>query len=140
MLETLHYDQDYVDECRARSEAQVARFEDVRSRADIDGTDPVGSLEPDFFNNMLLVLDAYFVHRPDNVVGKGGGPLTEVRALASSLMLNGGTMRADQQDGLDPGRSILGYAEGDDIHLTQEQYVTIARAFFDDVERRYVPQ
>ncbi|HEU5145021.1 MAG TPA: hypothetical protein VFT81_07570 [Dermatophilaceae bacterium] len=140
MLETLHYDQDYVDECRARSEAQVAAFEDVRSRADIDGTDPVGSLEPDFFNNMLLVLDAYFVHRPDNVAGRVGGPLTEVRVLASSLMLNGGTMRADKPNGLGPGRSLLGYAEGDDIHLTQEQYVTISRAFFDEVERTYVPR
>jgi hypothetical protein len=140
MLETLHYEQDYVDECRARSEAQVAAFENVRSRADRDGTDPVGSLEPDFFNNLLLVLDAYFVHRPRDVEGHLGGPLTEVRVLADSLMLNGGTMLADKQNGLDPAKSVLGYAAGDDIHLTGEQYVTIARAFFDEVERRYVPK
>jgi hypothetical protein len=140
MLETLQYRQDYVDECRARSEAQVAAFEDVRSRADLDGTDPVGSLEADFFNNMLLVLDAYFAARPRDVEARDGSPLKEVRVLADSLMLNGGTMLAGEQNGLQPEKSVLGYAEGDDIHLTQAQYVTISRAFLDEVERRYVSQ
>ena len=131
------YDQDYIDTCRARSEAQVAAYDFARSRADADGTDPVGAIEADFFNNMLLVLEGYFVHRLREVEGKDGNPLNEVRVLASSLMTNGGTLAADKEMTLGTGRSVLGYAEGDDIHLTQEQYVLLSNAFFDELERRF---
>jgi hypothetical protein len=138
MVEMRTYDQDYIDTCRSRSEAQVAAFDFARSRADADGTDPVGAIEADFFNNMLLVLEGCFVHRSREVEGREGNPLTEVRVLASSLMTNGGTLATGGEVTLDPARSVLGYAEGDDIHLTQEQYVLLSNAFFDDLERRFV--
>ena len=53
----------------------------------------------EFFNNLLLALDRYYVHRlaGPNYEGKYGNPLNEVRIISESLMSNGGTMRADKQ-------------------------------------------
>jgi len=60
------------------------------------------SLEYEYFNNMLIVLDGYFVHRLRGVEGKDGNALNEVRVLARSLMEHGGTVTADPQITLDP--------------------------------------
>ena len=41
-----------------------------------------------YFNNMVLVLDRYYVHRLLMVTGKDGNPLNEVELLAEPLMNN----------------------------------------------------
>ena len=144
MLGTKEYEPDYVDACRSRVESQVVMFHEVaqaaRDHGDADVSHLEGaleSLEYEYFNNMLLVLDGYFVHRLRGVEGKDGNALNEVRVLARSLMENGGTVLADSQIRLDPARSVLGLEVGDPITLTLQQYRRISDAFLREIESRF---
>ncbi len=91
MLGTKEYEQDYIDACRSRIETQVVMFYEValaaRDHGDADVSRLEGaleSLEYEYFNNMLIVLDAYFVHRLRVLEGDDGNALNEVRVLARS--------------------------------------------------------
>jgi hypothetical protein len=144
MLGTKEYDQEYIDACRSRVGSQVAMFREVdqaaRDHGDADVSALEGaleSLEYEYFNNMLLVLDGYFVHRRRGVEGKDGNALNEVRVLAQSLMEHGGTVTADPQITLDPATSVLGLGVGDPITLTLQQYCRISDAFFREIESRF---
>ena len=144
MLGMREYEQDYIDACRSRVETQVAMFREVaqaaRDHGDADVSSLEGaleSLEYEYFNNMLLVLDGYFVHRLRGVEGKDGNALNEVRVYARSLMENGGTVMADPQIPLDPGRTVLGLSVGDPITLTVQQYSRLSNAFFREIESKF---
>ena len=144
MLGMKEYDGDYIDACRSRVETQTAMFREVaqaaRDHGDADVSRLEGaleSLESEYFNNMLLVLEGYFVHRLRGVEGKDGNALNEVRVLARSLMENGGTVMEDTQIALDPERSVLGLRVGEPVRLTLQQYTRLSNAFFRELERRF---
>ena len=144
MLGMREYEQDYIDACRSRVETQVAMFREVAQAARDHGDADVSilegaleSLEYEYFNNMLLVLEGYFVHRLRGVEGKDGNALNEVRVYARSLMENGGTLVADPQVPLDPARTVLGLEVGDPITLTLQQYSRLSNAFFREIEARF---
>lgn len=142
MLSVDHYDRTFVDECRARVETQVAAYRDLVAAAK-DGGDharadaAIATFEPLFFNNMVLALDDSFLHRSRQMEGKDGNPLNEVRVLCSSLLTNGGVMGADKQIKMDPTTSVLHYAVGDEIKLTEEDFVQLAKGFFAEIEVKY---
>ena len=144
MLGMKEYDGDYIDACRSRVETQTAMFREVAQAArdhgdaDVSGLEgALESLESEYFNNMLLVLEGYFVHRLRGVEGKDGNALNEVRVLARSLMENGGTVMEDTQIALDPERSVLGLRVGEPVRLTLQQYTRLSNAFFRELERRF---
>ena len=144
MLGMKEYDGDYIDACRSRVETQTAMFREVAQAArdhgdaDLSGLEgALESLESEYFNNMLLVLEGYFVHRLRGVEGKDGNALNEVRVLARSLMENGGTVMEDTQIALDPERSVLGLRVGEPVRLTLQQYTRLSDAFFRELERRF---
>jgi hypothetical protein len=144
MLGMKDYEQDYIDACRSRVETQVVMFHEVaqaaRDHGDADVSHLEGaleSLEYEYFNNMLIVLDAYFVHRLRGVEGKDGNALNEVRVLARSLMENGGTLMADPQIPLDPARNILRLEVGAPITLTLQQYRRLSDAFLREIESKF---
>jgi hypothetical protein len=146
MLGMREYDGDYIDACRSRVETQTAMFREVaqaaRDHGDADVSRLEGaleSLESEYFNNMLLVLEGYFVHRLRGVEGKDGNALNEVRVLARSLMENGGAVMEDPQIALDPERSVLGLRVGEPIRLTLQEYTRLSDAFFRELERRFSP-
>jgi hypothetical protein len=146
MLAAGSYPQDYVDHCRASVRAQVAAYEDLaaaaRGRAaseDAPGGDgAIDAFASRFFNTMVLVLEACFVHRVRNREGKDGNPLNEVRVLSNSLLTNDGVLLKDSQIKLRPETSVLGLAPGDEIRLAQDDFVRLADAFFAELEARYV--
>jgi hypothetical protein len=144
MLGTKEYEQDYIDACRSRIETQVVMFYEValaaRDHGDADVSRLEGaleSLEYEYFNNMLIVLDAYFVHRLRVLEGDDGNALNEVRVLARSLMENGGTVMADPQIRLDPARSVLGLEVGAPITLTLQQYRRLSDAFLREIGSKF---
>jgi hypothetical protein len=133
-------EQDYVDACRSRSETQAAMFREVAQAArdhgdaDVDLLEgALASLEYEYFNNMLIVLEGYFGERSRALVGRGGA-VDEVRAVVRSLMEDGGTFVPDPRSPLDPTRTVLRLAPGDPIRLTLQQYMRLADAFFRQVE------
>lgn len=77
------YSQDYIGGCRERLWAQIALYDE----ADADAV-----LESVFFNNLVIVLEATFMHRDRDQEGTNGNALGEVRVLAASLMDDGVTM------------------------------------------------
>jgi hypothetical protein len=136
------YPQDYVDTCRARVESQVALFRELASAARHGESDyglesVVRSLEPVYYNNMLLVLESYFAHRDRALEGEDGNALTEVRLLCTSMLENDDELLPDPQVTLDPGRSVLGLKVGDPIALTEDDFVRVSDAFFNEIQRRY---
>lgn len=130
------YPPEYVRECRARVGAQLAAYRTLVAAA----KDPaaIDAFEPVFFNNMVIVLDGYFMHRSRILEQKDGNPLNEVRVLCTSMMSNSSAMAADKTIKLDPEKSILGYRVGDEIALTEAQFVRLSAAFFAGIEEKFL--
>jgi hypothetical protein len=53
-------------------------------------------------------------------------------------MNNKGIMRADKQIKLPPEKSVVKLSVGDKINLTQAQFESLAGAFFEELERRFL--
>jgi hypothetical protein len=86
---------------------------------------------------MVLVLENYLVHRLRAKEKKDGNPLNEVRILSTSMTTNNGRMVADKSIRLDPATSILKYRVGDEIAVREEDFESLAKAFFADLESQY---
>ncbi|HMG99653.1 MAG TPA: hypothetical protein VK546_12075 [Gaiellales bacterium] len=143
MLGVSSYDHDYIEACRARVHSQVAAYNGLLEAARGNSKAAAAPLESAitsfdsvFYNNMVLSLDSYFTHRLRTKEGKDGNPLNEVRVLSASL-LNGGALVADKTIKLDPAKSLLGYAVGDEIKVGEEGFTRLAKAYFAAVERAY---
>ena len=91
-----------------------------------------------FFNNMVLVLDRYFVHRLRMVTGKDGNPLNEVEMPWDSLMNNDGILRGSNATKLIPDQSVLKLSIGDPIRITEEEFERLWAAFFAEIESKFV--
>ena len=136
MLGRKNYTQEEVATGKATIERQLAAYDAL------EGATANGAREAfaeRFFNNLLLALDRYYVHRlaGPNYEGKDGNPLNEVRIICDSLITNGGKMRADKQIKLPPEKSLAGLAVGDEIVLTREQFERLSQGFFAELERRF---
>ena len=139
MLGRKSYPREYIKACRTRVDAQLRSFKALSRAA---GKDPkaasaLESFEPAFFNNLVVVLDASFVHRLRGVEGKDGNPLNEVRVLGASIMENGEVMGADPTIKMDPAKSVLGYKVGDKIRVHQAEFARLADAFFAELEKKF---
>jgi hypothetical protein len=128
MLCMTTYPQEYVDSCRSRVEAAAAAFPQLNVDSELEST---------WFNNLVIVLEACFVHRARAQELKDGNPVNEVRLLAASLLTNGGRLLADKQIRLDPDRSVLGLHVGDEIALTASDFDRLAKAYFAEIEVRF---
>ena len=139
MLGVGTYDQDYIDKCRERVAAQVAAYEALAAaaRSGANGRPAIDAFEPLFFNNMVLVLDALFVHRLRNKEGKDGNAVNEVRVLSASLTGNDGVLAVPKSIKLDPERTILHHAPGDAIALDADAFQRLAEGYFEGIEERY---
>jgi hypothetical protein len=141
MLGRNSYPQDYIDACRARVEAQVAAYRAVAAAGKKAKAAPLtkalAGFEPEFFNNMVIVLDGLFMHRLRTMEGKDGNPLNEVRVLCTSMMDNDGRLAADKQITLKPESSVLGYDLGDQIRVDEAGFVRLADGFFAEIEKKY---
>lgn len=145
MLCVNNYSREYVAACRADIDRQVAAYR----RLTAAGAGPEGSaseefaaaqaeFEPVFFNSLVQVLEGCFMHRSRTLEGKDGNAMNEVRLLSASMTGNGGKLVADKQIKLKPDTSVLGYAVGDRIALTEADFTRLAKAFFTAVEARFV--
>ena len=141
MLGVKSYTQDHIDAARARVDAAGSRYGAVARAAKKTKAAPLGkalaAFEPEFFNNMVLVLDSFFTHRLRGVEGKDGNPLNEVRILCASLVENDGRLALDKTIKWKPEQSVLGYAAGDEIRVTEADFVRLAEAFFAEIEQKF---
>ncbi len=149
MLAMTNYGREYIDNARASIDAQVAAYRaqaaaGAKACAGAAAADreayerAAAAFEPVYFNSLVHVLDDYFVHRQRSLEGKDGNALNEVRVVCASLVGNGGRLAADKQIRLKPQTSVLGYAVGDEIRITEPDFVALAAAFFAQIEEKFL--
>jgi hypothetical protein len=143
MLSTNSYTQNYLDDCREKVDLQLSTYKNmvttVRKQNDSELNSAIESFETNFFNHMVLVLDHYFVNRSRTIELKDGNPLNEVRILCDSIMLYDNKMTKDTKSmKYDPTKSVLKYKIGDEIKLKEEDFEVLFKAFFSEMERKFV--
>src|SRR5437870_6912097 len=136
------YPKAYIAACRARVDA------DLRAYRNAVGKTPSREFEARFFNDQVLLLDYMFVHRLSGIEGKDGNPLNEVRVLCNSVLFNHGKLQVDKLPGwpnsavsgmkLPPEKSLLKLEVGDEVQLTEADFVRLSEAFFAEMERKYL--
>ena len=130
----------YIDACRTRVEDQLGAFRKLAVATRKTGAKVPAVLqafeafETAFFNNMVIVLDAYFVDRPRADKTRDGSPLDEVRLLAASLMRGDEKLLQDSASEFDPEKSVLKYEPGTTIRIDEAAFKLLDEAFFSDLE------
>ena len=132
MLAVSSYPQDHIDAARADIAAVLTAFDALPASPARDALAPV------LFNNMVLALDARFLHRVRSKEGKDGNPLNEVRLLCEALTEHDAVLA-------DPPKTmkytsevaVLGLAPGDAIALSRDDFAALSDAFFTELAARY---
>jgi hypothetical protein len=130
MLGRKDYTPEEIADGRAAVKAQLAAYKKVASAADEE-------VEAVYFNNMVLVLDRWYVHRVRPVSGKDTNPLTEVELLVESIRDHGGVFTPNKVIKYVPEASVLKLEAGDRIAVTAKQFDALAKAFFAELEARF---
>jgi hypothetical protein len=141
MLGMKTYAKTYIADCRTRVEASLRAYRKQIGKA------PSREFEASYFNDQVLLLDYMFVHRLAGIEGKDGNPLNEVRVLCNSLLLNRGKLQVEKLPGwpnsagattkLSPEKSVLKLRAGDEIRLTEADFIRLSTAFLGEIEKRY---
>lgn len=137
MLGRKTYTQEEIDHARAEIGQQLSAYQELAAAVAGKSKAALAAFDPLFFNNLVLVLDRYFVHRLRVATGKDGNPLNEVEMLSDSLMHHHGVLRAIKVISYVPEQSVVGLRIGDPIRLTPESFERLATAFFTELERRF---
>jgi hypothetical protein len=140
MLGRKTFTQDELDGCRAALAEELDAYRRLAAAAAgaSGGAEALGAFEAPFFNNLVLALDRWFVHRIRAVSGKDGNPLNEVELIVESLMLNGGIFRTSTVLRYEPSESVLGIEAGDRIALSGDDFDRLSSAFLAEIERKFV--
>jgi hypothetical protein len=137
MLARNSYSAEFIATARTNVDAQVADYRRMAESVGPRSADYLAAFEPTFFTNLLLMLDGHFTHRTRALEGKDGNALNEVRILCASITGNGRRMLADSTIKLDPATSIMGYRVGDEIRVTEKDFLRLSAAYFAELEKRY---
>ncbi|MFB5089202.1 hypothetical protein PGC35_18745 [Psychrobacillus sp. PGGUH221] len=145
MLSVYAYSQEYINECRLKVDIQLKTYENLITTAkkqagnsNVELKSAIESFEPNFFNNMVLVVDNYFNNRSRNLEKKDGNPLNEVRMLCDSIKENNCILIPNKTIIYDHSKSVLKYQIGDEIKLRKEDFVLLSKEFFAEIESKFM--
>ena len=136
------YTQDYIDECRASMEKQLAAYKKLlaagraKTRTGFDSA--VAVFEPLFFNNLVVDLGGFFVHRSRTIEGKDGNPLNQFRYHRYIALQKPWRDEYGKDQQIQPEQSIVKLRIGDEIKLTGPAFVALFKAFFAEFEAKFV--
>ncbi|MDO9486566.1 MAG: hypothetical protein Q7K25_10970 [Actinomycetota bacterium] len=130
MLARNSYSQEFIAHCRTRIGSDVQAYRKLAAASGQSSASALEAIEPVYFNNLLLAMDAFFTHRTRTLEKKDGNPLNEVRVLCRSIVENDAVLMKDSTINLNPAKSVLGLAVGDSIRLSLEEFVRISDAYF----------
>ena len=136
MLCVNSYPKAYVDDCRARIDAQLSTYRALLKAARTGAGGEAGlatataRFEPPFFGHLVIALEAFFMHRSRALEQKDGNAMNEVRMLAASLIQHGGVLTADKTIKYDPAKSVLKLKIGEPIGLAEADFARLAKAYF----------
>jgi len=135
MLGRKNFTKEELNHARSAVDEQLAAYKKVAKGVDKEA---LASFESVYFNNMVLVLDRYFVHRVRLVTGKDQNALNEVELLAESLMNNAGVLASSTVIKIEPKKSVLKLDVGDAIKLTAGEFERLSSAFLAEIEERFL--
>lgn len=144
MLSMNSQPKEYIDECRTKVNQQLASYKNLvatKKQAEANKeqlNSAFESFEPEFFHHMVLALDHYFCHRSRTLEKKDGNPLNEVRMLCNSIMEHDNKLTAEKSIKYKSEKSILKYEIGDEIKLNAEDFEQLSKAFFDEMESKFL--
>ena len=145
MLAVSKYQKEYIEDCKIRLDAQLETYKKLIAECkNKEGKNEpslyiaIDYFEAEFFNNLVILLDALFVHRLRDKEGKDGNPLNEVRILANSIITNKNILLSDKTIKQDPDKSILKLKAGESIKINEEEFSKLSDAFFEEIEKKYL--
>ena len=141
MLGRKNYTKAEYENAAAAVAKQIAAYKSViklAGGADKKAPATIGEFEAVYFNNMVLVLDRYFVHRIRPVTGEDTNPLNEVELIADALMNNGGVFQTNRVIKYVVDDSVLALQPGDPIKLSLIEFERLSTAFLDELKRRFL--
>jgi len=89
----------------------------------------------------VVVLDGFFVHRSRTLDGKDGNSLNEFRITCTSLLQTNGVMctgKTNNKTKHSPEKSVVKLKSGDELKLTESAFVALFKAFFAEMETKFV--
>lgn len=142
MLAINTFPKDYIAACRANVDRQLEAYRRLVNAAQGQAPAPsqhgvTSEFDLFFFRNLIVLLDAMFVHRTRAREGKDGNPLNEVRMLCESVLKSSGVLAANSSIKYDPTQTVLGLRIGDDIEISEAAFKRLALAFFAEVETKF---
>ena len=142
MLGRKDYEQEEVDNGKRAIEATLKAYKKLVASVDGSANSEAGTaleaFEPLLLNTLTLALDRYYVHRLRSSTGKDGNPLNELELLTESLMNNDGVFRGNNVIKFVPHASVVKVSPGERIRLTLDDFERLEKAFFTDLERKFV--
>lgn len=133
---------DEIARAKAVIDAQLKAYRAVADAAEISPNDEdlneaVDYFNSMFFNNLVLVLDRFFVDRDRSVVGTAPNPLNELEMICDSLMYNDGVFRTDTDAAYSVDDSMLNFAPGQRIILDVDEFTRLSAAVFVELDERF---
>src|SRR5215472_13644454 len=135
MLGMKPYSKNYIDACRARVDASLRAYPKTGRQSAVQGV-RAAFLQRSGPPSGLYVRAPAHGHRR-----KGWDPLNEVRVLCNSILLNQGKLQVDKLPGwansagsgikLPPEKSLLKLKVGEEVGLTEADFVRPCEAFFE---------
>ncbi|MDP9229974.1 MAG: hypothetical protein M3O67_04780 [Bacteroidota bacterium] len=135
MLCINNYTHKYINECRSKVDLQLSTYKKFVPKTG-SAKEP---FETSFFNHLVMALDYYFIHRSRTLELNEGNPCNEVRMLCYSIMSHNNKLTPQYKNTIyNPDKSVLKYKIGDEIKLTEPQFSLLYKAFFADIEKKFL--
>jgi hypothetical protein len=142
MLGRKDYTREELERGKAAVKQQLAAYKKLAkamgAATDKKAASVLADFETNYFNNLTIVLDRYYVHRVRTVTRKDANPLNEVELITESLMANDGVLRTNNVIKYVPEQTVVKLQAGDKIKLTQSDFERLSAAFFAELERKFL--
>lgn len=142
MLGRKDYTKEELDHATQAVTQEIAAYRKVAKAVEATGDKKaaaaLAAFEPILFNNMVLTLDRYFVHRLRMVTGKDTNPLNELELLTDSLMNNDGVLRGNNVIKYVPEDAVLNLEDGAKIKLSAADFEQFAKGVLAEIDAKFV--
>jgi hypothetical protein len=134
MLAQKTYPTEHIDRCRHTVHERISAY-----RTAFANSKPAdrAAFEQLYCRDLVVLLDAWFMHRTRGVEGKDGNPANEVRMLAASIIHHNSVLTADTTIRYHASDSVTQLDIGDTINLTIDQAAQLADAYLDTITQRF---
>lgn len=134
MLARTSYDPSQVEACRTLFAELLQSWGKVAARSEAAAR---AGAEVRVFNQMVVALDGWFVHRQRGLEGKDGNALNEVRLIALGITANAGRFPSEASIKWRPEASITGLRPGDLIQITEVLFARLCAAFLAEISAKF---